>query len=276
MNYYDSLNKLIDTIEENLENQIDYKALAKVIGTSSYTMQRIFAFLTGITVTEYIRKRRLSKSAEELKRTNQKIIDIAVKYQYDSPVSFTQAFKKMYGQSPASFRKSTEPIRFFPKMEFNLEVKGKNELTYRIVEKEEQIFYGKTTGIIADTDKKAIQNLYQTLRKDGTIDFMLNNRKGKECYYGIYEPIYKNGIYTKKGKYYVLSKTPKEDFIEVRLPKAKWACFSVPNKKQKNIVKIGKQIYTSWLPNSDYYLTEVYLEWEIYYEDSSEICITVE
>lgn len=90
MNYYESLNKLIDTIEESLETQIDYNDLAKVIGTSSYTMQRIFAFLVGITVTEYIRKRRLSKAAEDLKRTNQKIIDIAVKYQYDSPVSFTR------------------------------------------------------------------------------------------------------------------------------------------------------------------------------------------
>lgn len=186
------------------------------------------------------------------------------------------AFKKMYGQSPTNFRKSNTKIIFFPKIEFDLAIKGKSELKYRIVEKEEQIFYGKTTGIIADTDKKAIQNLYQTLKKDGTIDFMVNNKKGKECYYGIYEPIYEKGMYTQKGKYYVLSKTPREDFVEVKLPKAKWACFSVPNKRQKNIVKIGKQIYNNWLPDSHYYLTEVYLEWEIYYEDYCEICITVE
>lgn len=98
MNYYDSLNKLIETIEKNLEAPIDYNELAKIIGTSAYAMQRIFVFLTGITLTEYIRKRRLSKAAEELKRTDSKIIDIAIKYQYDSPISFTNAFKKMYGR----------------------------------------------------------------------------------------------------------------------------------------------------------------------------------
>ena len=64
MNYYESLNNVINEIEENLTEKIEYKDLAKIIGTSSYTLQRIFAFLTGITLTEYIRKRRLSKAAE--------------------------------------------------------------------------------------------------------------------------------------------------------------------------------------------------------------------
>lgn len=276
MNYYDSLNKLIDTIEENLETEIDYNELAKVIGTSSYTMQRIFTFLTGMTVTEYIRRRRLSKAGEELRKTNQKIIDIALKYHYDSPISFTHAFKKMYGQSPTGFRKSNGETIFFPKIEFNLDIKGRKELKYRIVEKNEQIFYGKTTGIIEDTDKKAIQNLYKKLEKDGTMDFMIDNRKGKEFYYGIYQPIYEKSQYTGKGKYYVLSKTPREDFVEVKLPKARWACFSVPNLEQRDILKAGDNIYNKWLPNSEYYLIETYPEWEVYYEDYCEVCIAID
>lgn len=276
MNYYDSLNKLIDTIEENLETEIDYNELAKVIGTSSYTMQRIFNFLTGMTVTDYIRRRRLSKAGEELRRTNQKIIDIALKYHYDSPISFTHAFKKMYGQSPANFRKSNAEIIFFPKIEFNPDIKGRKELKYRIVDREEQTFYGKTTGVIADNDDIAIQNLYQKLKEDGTMDFMIDNKNGREWYYGIYEPIYKKGQYTKKGKYYVLSKTPHKDFVEVKLPKAKWACFRLPNKQQSDILKLGDKIYDKWLPNSEYYLKETYLEWEIYYENYCEVCIAVE
>ena len=115
MNY---LNTLIDTVEDNLENEIDYNKLAKLLGTSSYTMQRIFNFLTGITLTEYIRKRRLSKSTEELRGTNHKIIDIAVKYHYDSPVSFSNAFKKMFGMSPTVFRKNSNiEIVYFPRLE---------------------------------------------------------------------------------------------------------------------------------------------------------------
>ena len=109
-NSYDSLNMLIDTIEENLESVIDYNELAKVIGTSSYAMQRIFVFLTGITLTEYIRKRRLTKAAEDLIKTDNKIIDIAIKYKYDSPISFSNAFKKFHGQSPANFRKANKKL----------------------------------------------------------------------------------------------------------------------------------------------------------------------
>lgn len=92
MNYYDSLNSMIQRIEENLTQKIEYRELAKILGTSSYTLQRIFVFLTGITLTEYIRKRRLSKAAEELVLTDIKIIDLSLKYQYDSPIAFSNAF----------------------------------------------------------------------------------------------------------------------------------------------------------------------------------------
>lgn len=229
-----------------------------------------------MTITEYIRKRRLSKAAEELKRTNYKIIDIAIKYQYDSPISFSNAFKKMYGQSPVNFRKSCDEITFFPKLEFNANIKGRKGLKYKIVEMEEQNFYGRTTGLIADTNKKAIQDLYVKSRNDGTMEFILNHSKEKALYYGIYEDIYKNGKYQQMGQYYLLGKTPREDFIEIKIPKAKWACFTVPNHKQSDILKLDKNIYEKWLPNSEYYQVSKYPELEIYYKDYCEICVAVE
>ena len=110
MEYYENLNKVIDEIENNLTEKIDYKNLAKIVGTSSYTLQRIFVFLTGITLTEYIKKRRLSKAAEEIISTDIKIIDVALKYQYDSPISFSNSFKKMHGISPQNLRKNNLPL----------------------------------------------------------------------------------------------------------------------------------------------------------------------
>lgn len=258
MNYYDNLNKLIDTIEKNLETPINYNELAKIIGTSAYAMQRIFVFLTGITLTEYIRKRRLSKAAEELKRTNHKIIDIAIKYQYDSPVSFTNAFKKMYGKSPASFRKNDLPLTFFPKMEFSPSVKGKKEMQYRIVEMPSRTFYGKTTGIMKEENKKAIRDLYKQIKTDGSKKFIIDNSNGKELYYGIYQPIFDKSEYTGNGKYYVVGKTPREDFVEITMPKAKWACFRVPNHNQTDILKLNSSIYGTWLPQTEYYLISKY------------------
>ena len=239
-------------------------------------MQRIFAFLTNVTVTEYIRNRRLSKAAEELRKTDHKIIDIAIKYGYDSPVSFSNAFKKRQGQSPAHFRESNTEILYFPKMEFNPSLEGRKEFKYRIVDKKEQIFFGKTTGKIKGTDGRAIRNLYEEIEKDGTKDFIINHAKGKELYYGIYQPIFEKSEYTGKGEYYVLGKTPREDFVEVKLPKAKWACFRVPNHEQTDIQKVNKNIYDRWLPNSEYYWISRYPEFEIYYEHYCEICIAVE
>ncbi len=276
MESYNDLNRLIEEIENNLKNEIDYQQLAKILGTSTYTMQRIFTFLTGITMTEYIRKRRLSKAAEELRKTNHKIIDIAMQYHYDSPVSFSNAFKKMYGESPANFRKRKQRITIYPKLEFHSAIKSMETLSYRIEEKEEQIFYGKVTKKISQTDSKSIQALYAKSKRDGTIDFLKKHHEGKALYYGIYEDIYKNGECQKIGNYYLVGKTPKKDFVEVKIPKAKWACFMVQNRRQKDILKVYQNIYFNWLPNSEYTEILEYPQLEIYYPNCSEICIAVQ
>lgn len=182
----------------------------------------------------------------------------------------------MYGQSPANFRKSNTEMIFFPRIEFNPTIRGRRGLKYRIVEMPEQTFYGKTTGLIADTDKKAIRDLYTKSKKDGTMDFILDHSNGKELYYGIYYNIYKNGKYQQKAQYYLLGKLPREDFVEVKLPKLKWACFSLPNHKQNDILKICDNIYEKWLPDSEYYWDSKYPELEIYYEDYCEICIAIQ
>lgn len=276
MDSYNDLNRLIDEIENNLKNEIDYQQLAKILGTSTYSMQRIFTFLTGITITEYIRKRRLSKAAEELRKTDHKIIDIAMQYHYDSPVSFSNAFKKMYGVSPANFRKQKMRITIFPKLEFHSAIRSMKTLSYRIEEKEEQIFYGKVTKKMTETDSKSIQALYAEARRDGTIEFLKKHHKGNILYYGIYENIYQNDKGKKIGRYYLVGKTPKKDFVKVKIPKAKWACFAVKNRKQKDILKVYQNIYFNWLPNSEYTKILEYPQLEIYYPNYSEICIAVQ
>ena len=133
MNYYDNLNDVIEEIEKNLTKKIDFRALAKMVGTSSYTLQRIFVFLTNITLTDYIRKRRLSNAAEELLTTDIKIIDLSLKYQYDSPISFSNSFKKMHGVSPQNLRKTKVYIKTFPKIEFKPTIDVIDELEYRVI-----------------------------------------------------------------------------------------------------------------------------------------------
>ncbi len=274
MNYYDSLNNLIEEIEKSLTQKIEYKDLAKIIGTSSYTLQRIFSFLTGITLTEYIRKRRLSKAAEELLSTNIKIIDLSLKYQYDSPISFSNTFKKMHGVSPQTLRKTNASVKNFPKIKFKPTIDTIDELEYRIINLNEQKLYGITTGVIESSKKEKIRDLFKKAREEKILDFIIDNSDGKELYYGATKEIYNNEL-TNNMQYYILGKAPRKDFIHIEIPKATWACFKLKNKKQIDILKLYNTIFTKWLPSSKY--TEIlnYPELEIYYENECEICIPI-
>lgn len=89
----DNLNQMIEYIDLNLTEKIDYNQLAKIVGLSTQQFQRIFNYLTDMSVSEYIRKRRLSMAYEDLKNTNLRVIDIAYKYQYESDIAFIRAFK---------------------------------------------------------------------------------------------------------------------------------------------------------------------------------------
>lgn len=274
MNYYDNLNKVIDKIEEDLTQKIEYKDLAKIIGTSSYTLQRIFVFLTGITLTEYIRKRRLSNAAEELMSTDIKIIDLATKYQYDSPISFSNSFKKMHGISPQTLRKNNLSLKTFPKIEFKPTIDMLDELEYRVVTLNKQKLYGITTGIIQETNSKAIRDLFDKAREEKILDFIIEHSDGNELYYGASIDVYNEDL-TKRIQYYILGKTPRKDFVSIEIPKATWACFKLKNKEQIDILKLYNTIYTKWLPSSKY--TEIlnYPQLEIYYKDDCEICIPI-
>lgn len=274
MNYYENLNKVIDKIEENLTEKIDYKDLAKIVGTSSYTLQRIFSFLTGITLTEYIRKRRLSNAAEELLLTDIKIVDLALKYQYDSPISFSNSFKKMHGVSPQNLRKNNLSLKTFPKIEFKPTIDTIDELEYRVINLNEEKLYGITTGIIQENNSKAIRDLFDKSRKEKILDFIISHCDGKELYYGASIDVYDNEL-TNEMQYYILGKEPRKDFISIEIPKSTWACFKLKNKEQKDILKLYNTIYTKWLPSSKY--TEIlnYPQLEIYYENDCEICIPV-
>lgn len=274
MNYYESLNEVINSIEEKLTEKIEYKDLAKIIGTSSYTLQRIFVFLTGITLTEYIRKRRLSKATEELLTTDTKIIDLALKYQYNSPIAFTNSFKKLHGISPQKLRKENKTIKTFPKIEFKPIIEIIEDLEYRIVNLDKQKLYGITTGEIEGTDSRSIKELFNKARNENILDFIINNSDGKELYYGVSKDIYRNEI-SSKIQYYILGKKYRKDFTSLEIPKATWACFKLNNKEQIDILKLYNTIYTKWLPSSEFKEILDYPQLEIYYENSCEICIPV-
>lgn len=131
-----NMNNAIAYIEKNLNNDIDYSQVAKIACCSEYHFRRMFSFLSGISLSEYVRRRKLTLAAADIKDCNTRIIDIAVKYGYNSADSFTRAFYNIHGILPSEARKDNVKLKAYPKMTFQLSIKGGMELNYRILEKE--------------------------------------------------------------------------------------------------------------------------------------------
>lgn len=113
MDWLSGIQNALNYIEEHLIEEIDYDKVAKEAACSSFYFQRIFSILCGMTLGDYIRKRRLTLAGNELKLANSKIIDIALKYGYESPESFTRAFSRFHGITPSEAKKEGSKLRSF-------------------------------------------------------------------------------------------------------------------------------------------------------------------
>ncbi len=136
MDTLQQLNQAMRYIEDHLTDDIEIQALAQIAGCSEYHLGRLFSFLAGISLSEYIRRRRLSSAAVDIQQSSTKIIDIALKYGYESPDSFTRAFRSLHGYTPTEARHTDVPVKVFPPMTFQLTIQGGQPMEYRIIEKE--------------------------------------------------------------------------------------------------------------------------------------------
>ena len=135
MDWIYGIQKALDYVETHLTEEIEYGEVAKQAYSSSFHFQRVFSILCGYTLGDYIRMRRLTLAAEELIRTDEKIIDIALKYGYNTPESFTRAFSSFHGITPTQERRG-ENIRSFSKLSVKLILSGGNTMNYRIEKKD--------------------------------------------------------------------------------------------------------------------------------------------
>lgn len=135
MDWPQLLSEALDYIEENLTGEIDISKAAGIAGYSLYHFQRLFLIVTGMTVGEYIRRRRLTLAARELSSRTVKVIDVAIKYGYDSPDSFTRAFRAMHGVTPQAAREPGALLVACPRISLHIILRGGTDMDYRIIEK---------------------------------------------------------------------------------------------------------------------------------------------
>ncbi len=266
MNIYKSLNKVITYIEESLEEDINYNKLAQIMATNEYTMKKVFQLISNISVTDYIRNRRLSNAGFDLYKNNEKVIDIAVKYQYDNPTSFSRAFEKFHGIKPSSVRNNPEQLKVFPKLQFDENIPENTNMEYSIIELEEQILYGigiKThySTIQDDAPKFFAKMRNQYLDKYGEID------------YGMV--IYEDRIESNNYEYWIAYSKKIEEFEKVVIPKSKWLKFQIDNQEAKSIQKVSRDFYEKFLPSSKFKLSPL-PELEYYHDNITEFLIAIE
>lgn len=138
LNWYERINEAFDYIENHLDSTIDLDKVASIMCQSTVSFQRTFSIFMNISIYEYIRKRRMTLAAIELQTNSIKVIDVALKYGYESPESFTRAFKEIHGISPSAARKKGVQLNLFPRITFLLTVKGDIEMDYEKYNKSEQ------------------------------------------------------------------------------------------------------------------------------------------
>ena len=153
MEWLKNLSNAIDYIEDNLAGEISYDEAAKIACCSTYYFQRMFSCVTGISLSEYIRRRRMTQAAFELQSTDIKVLDVALKYGYTSPTSFNRAFKSVHGISPAAAKSQGSVLNAYPPIKFSIKVTGGNVMSYRVEEKEAMRIVGIRIPLTLDMEE---------------------------------------------------------------------------------------------------------------------------
>lgn len=152
MDWITGIQNAINYIEENITEELDYEEIAGQSFSSSFHFQRVFSILCGYTLGEYIRNRRLTLAGAELANTGDKVIDVALRYGYDTPESFSRAFQKFHGITPSQARGGGAVLKSFSRLSIKVSLEGGNVMNYRIEEKPRMILTGFRKRFVGDPD----------------------------------------------------------------------------------------------------------------------------
>lgn len=251
MEWITRLNHAINYIEEHLCDTVDYDEIAKLACCSTYHFQRMFAYMADTTLSEYIRRRRMSKAAVDLQSGSEKIINIALRYGYDSPTAFNRAFKSIHGVAPSQIKEDGVLIKTFPPISFNITIKGAEQMEYKIENKDAFRIIGVSKPLYREIEKnfEVVPQMWQNAVTDGTIQRLAEMMNG--------EPMGMLGISIcnkENWRYFIAVASSHEidsTLQEYIVPAATWAIFSGSGSGQ-SMQELEKRIITEWLPTSGY------------------------
>lgn len=251
MDWVDRLNESIHYIEEHLTEEISYEQLGRIACCSTYHYQRMFTYMAGITLAEYIRRRRMSLAAVDLQTGREKIVDIAEKYGYSSPTAFNRAFQSFHGIAPSSVRNEGVTVNSFSPIVFTVAVKGATEMNYRIETRDAFRIVGVSAPLAQEIENNfmVVPKMWESAAVDGTIQKLAGMMDAPPM--GLLGVSACNDA--EQWKYFIaVSSTGESDeFEEYIVPASLWAIFSGRGTNQ-SIQELERRIVTEWLPTSGY------------------------
>lgn len=259
MDWITGIQRALDYTEAHLTEEIDYEAVAKEACSSVFHFQRIFSILCGYTLGDYIRMRRLTLAADDLLRTKDKIIDIALKYGYDTPESFSRAFSRFHGVTPSEARKGRN-IKSFSRLSVKLILSGGNTMDYRIEKKEAFKVICRRKQVTkpqGDTAAADISAFWGECTADGTIPALCSYMPKEPDMKGILGICFTKDMAESGFPYGIGAEyngeDVKEDGLEIiEIPAYTFAVFQCKGQMPEAFQRVYQQICSEFFPQSNY------------------------
>lgn len=270
MHWIDGLQKAIDYIEEHLTDNINYEEIAKQSFSSTFHFQRVFSILCGYTLGEYIRNRRLTLAGKELLLGNKKIIDIALKYGYENPDSFSRAFSRFHGVTPSEVIRKNASLKSFLPLRLKISLKGGEIMDYRIEEKNSMILVGYRQRFVgvpfgrqrAEQEEKMFTSTRakQWLLRGASSDYYTDYCVIKNIDDNGYDFFIANELNEWTRENLFKKEVTGVDFMdgmgfeEIIIPKQQYVVFETNRSSQpiEEYINIRQNLVTDWMPSSGY------------------------
>ena len=253
MDWLERLNLSLDYLETHLCGGLDYTRAAQIACCSAFHYQRMFSYIAGIPLGEYIRRRRMTEAAFDLQTHDMKILDAALKYGYDSPTSFNRAFQNVHGVPPTAARSEGVVLKAYPRIRFQISIKGDAEMNYRIETKEAFRIVGMKKRFPMDVEENfsEVPRFWQEAAAGGVIPKLC--RLIDRPPMGILGVC--SGLEGREFDYYIAAATDRtapEGMTEHMVPACIWAIFECIGPMPKAIQQLQRRIISEWLPSSGY------------------------
>ena len=255
MDWQDRMEQALTYLENNLTGVIDQEQAAREANCSVFHFMRMFEIITGSSPAEYVRRRKLSCAAMELASSKMKIIDIALKYGYESPDAFARAFRREFNCLPSEARKEGVQLHAYPPISFSIALKGDKPMEYRIETSPEF----SLTGLSLRCNNKdgsnfiAIPAFWDRVMQ-GKQWKSLCAKSGKTL--GIVGVCYDFDMQTGDFSYAIAIETPAEkndlpeECEDILIPESTWAKFTSRGPIRPNLQETVKRIFSEWFPSS--------------------------